>query len=78
MISFVIPLIHKNTLAYAGVFFLHLSFSFSQNKRKKEEFVMKKKENKGYEVVYDHGGYALPAGGHVVYPCYRLAAHENR
>lgn len=35
---------------------------------------MKKKVNKGYEVVYDHGGYTLPVGSHVVYPCYRLAA----
>ena len=35
---------------------------------------MKKKVNKGYEVVYDHGGYTLPVGSHVVYPCYWLAA----
>lgn len=35
---------------------------------------MKKKVNKGYEVVYGHGGYTLSAGSRVVYPCYRLAA----
>lgn len=74
MISFVIPLIHKNTLAYAGVFFYIQISHFSQNKRKKEKFVMKKKVNKGYEVVYGHGGCTLSAGSRVVYPCYRLAA----
>ena len=74
VISFVILLIHKNTLAYAGVFFCIQISHFSQNKRKKEKFVMKKKVNKGYEVVYGHGGCTLSAGSRVVYPCYRLAA----
>jgi len=37
VISFVIPLIHKNTLAYAGVFFYIQISHFSQNKRKKEK-----------------------------------------
>jgi hypothetical protein len=35
VISFIIPLMLKNTLVYAGVFFLHSNFSFFSKQKKR-------------------------------------------